>query len=167
MVAQEFARGGPLMLLVFACWVVVLALVMDRVLFWLSVLLSRPLARMRRESNQGRITSHEIEREVRELLEGSRQNLGRIDSFSQIATSVGLFGTVVGIARSFLAKGGGEVLAAGDALMTGLSTALYTTIGGLVVFLFGQVALVAFETLTEVLARSARPLGAHSGEAGG
>jgi biopolymer transport protein ExbB/TolQ len=64
---------------------------------------------------------------------------------SQIAVSVGLFGTVVGIAQSFFARGGELDLAAPEVLASGLSTALFTTIAGLVVFLFGQGFLIAFD----------------------
>ena len=75
--------------------------------------------------------------------ERARCGVERIEAVSQIATSVGLFGTVLGIAQSFFARGGGG-LAAPEALAAGLSTALYTTIGGLSVFLFGQAFLILF-----------------------
>ena len=68
----------------------------------------------------------------------------RLDAISQLATSVGLFGTVVGIARSFLDGSDVGGLADPAALAAGLSTALYTTVGGLAVFLVGQLALLVF-----------------------
>jgi biopolymer transport protein ExbB/TolQ len=55
-----------------------------------------------------------------------------------------LFGTVLGLARAFFARGTGLGLEAPQVLASGLATALFTTIGGLIVFLFGQGFLILF-----------------------
>jgi biopolymer transport protein ExbB len=74
----------------------------------------------------------------------AERGLQRIDAVSQVATSIGLFGTVLGIAQSFFARGLDAGPAAPEVLSSGLSTALFTTIAGLVVFLFGQGFLIVF-----------------------
>lgn len=135
--------GGPVMYAVLAAWLVVLAGVLDRVLYAVGRFARRPLARASALARDGRDAeaSALAEREAR----AARRSLDRIDDTSQLATSIGLFGTVLGIARGFLERGGAarpeeSLLALSD----GLSTALFTTIGGLVVFLFGQAALLLY-----------------------
>ena len=51
---------------------------------------------------------------------------------TQVATSLGLFGTVVGISMSF----GSFVQGEAASVATGLAVALYTTVVGLAVFLY-------------------------------
>jgi biopolymer transport protein ExbB/TolQ len=128
MFREEFLLGGPVMYALFAVWVLMLALILDRVLFWLA----RPVRR--RDTD----TAGEFGR-----------NHERIDALSQIATSLGLFGTVIGIARSFFARGADLSLAAPEVLASGLATALFTTVAGLAIFLFGQGSLFAFEWLAD------------------
>lgn len=135
--------GGPVMYAVLAAWLVVLAGVLDRALYAVGRLARRPLARARALSREGRgpEASALVDREAR----AARRSLDRIDDTSQLATSIGLFGTVLGIARGFLERGGaGRPEESLLALSDGLSTALFTTIGGLVVFLFGQAALLLY-----------------------
>ena len=132
MLREEFLLGGPVMYALFAVWVLMLALILDRVFFWLA----RPVRR--RDTD----LAGEFER-----------NHERIDALSQIATSLGLFGTVIGIARSFFARGADLSLAAPEVLASGLATALFTTVAGLAIFLFGQGSLFAFEWLADREAR--------------
>ena len=129
---MDYVRlGGPLMYAVLATWVVVLAGTLDRVLYAFGRILRRPSGRA------GVDLSREAQR--------ARRGLARIDTVSQLATSVGLFGTVVGLAQGFLGRGGtADTSMSLQALGDGLSTALFTTIAGLVVFLFGQAVLLAY-----------------------
>ena len=52
-----------------------------------------------------------------------------------------------------VARGGELGLAAPDVLASGLATALFTTLAGLVVFLFGQAFLIAFDDWREFCER--------------
>ncbi|MEO0650874.1 MAG: MotA/TolQ/ExbB proton channel family protein [Planctomycetota bacterium] len=142
MLSTYVDAGGPLMYGVVAAWVLVFAIVLDRLCFVLGAALRRPHAEARMLLKSGRPA------QAQRLLVTERRRAGRgldrLDAISQIATSIGLFGTVVGIARSFLDGESSGALADPAALAAGLSTALYTTVGGLAVFLTGQVALIAF-----------------------
>ncbi len=142
MFASTFHAGGPLMYAVLLAWIVVSAGILDRVCYAIGCLVRRPFARARRLAAAGDPTGARNLWQ-REQVRAER-GLARIDSVSQLATSIGLFGTVVGIARSFFARGAESGLAAPDALASGLATALYTTIAGLAVFLIGQASLIAF-----------------------
>jgi len=142
MLAQYFEDGGPVMYLVLVAWVIVLAGVLDRVAYLAGRVWRRPLERARVLLDAG---ERVLARERLEVERGSqRRGLTRIDSVSQLAPSIGLFGTVLGIAQSFFARGADLGLAAPEVLASGLATALFTTIGGLVVFLFGQVFLIVW-----------------------
>ncbi len=142
MFAEYFRAGGPIMYAVFAAWVVVLAAVLDRALYAVGRILRRPLGKVDRLLEGRRFYDARViflhEREL------AGRGLARIDAVSQIATSIGLFGTVLGIARSFFARGVGAGVAAPEVLASGLSTALFTTIAGLVVFLLGQAFLIGY-----------------------
>ena len=142
MIRAYVDAGGPVMWAVLAVWVLVLASVLDRLVYAVGRLARRPLRRVRELSARG---DHEralwiLERER----DAASRRLDRIDALSQVAPSIGLFGTVLGIAKSFFARGGDLNLAAPEVLASGPSTALFTTVGGLVVFLFGQLFLIAW-----------------------
>jgi len=133
MFREEFELGGPVMVALFAVWVIVFALILERVLFWCT----RPLRR--RAAHRGpEATAVEAE-----------HNLDRIDALANLATSLGLFGTVIGIARSFFARGADLSLAAPEVLASGLATALFTTVGGLSIFLIGQGSRFVFQWLAD------------------
>lgn len=142
MLTEEFEAGGPVMYAVLATWVVVAAGMLDRGLYALGRLARRPtrsvlaLAQRGESDAAGRTLSSERQRATR--------GLARIDAVSQLATSLGLFGTVLGLSRTFLARGESLAVAAPEVLARGLSTALYTTLAGLAVFLVGQAFLIAF-----------------------
>jgi len=140
--AEYFAAGGPVMYAVLAVWVVVFAGVLDRVLYALGRVVRRPSRSIRALVRDGDVAAARARFEAEER--AAERGLERIDAVSQIATSLGLFGTVLGIARAFFARGPELGLAAPDALAGGLATALFTTIAGLIVFLFGQAFLIAF-----------------------
>ena len=142
MLSTYVEAGGPLMYGVLAAWVLVLATVLDRACFVCGALVRRPHAAARLLVANGRRA--QAQRLLVDERRRAGRGLGRLDAVSQIATSLGLFGTVVGIARSFLDGEASGALADPAALAAGLSTALYTTVGGLAVFLTGQLALIAF-----------------------
>ena len=139
---EYFDAGGPLMWSLMATWVVVLAAVLDRLVYAAGRIVRRPLDDVMRLASMGRITEarHELDLER----ERAGRMLERIDTVSQLATSLGLFGTVVGIAQAFFARAGELKGAASEVLASGLSTALFTTIAGLVVFLVGQTFLIGW-----------------------
>jgi len=140
--ASYFEAGGPVMWVIFAAWVIVLAGVLDRLLFALDPGRRKEMRRIvelvAAGGKQAGLVRLELERRQAEA------GLGRIEAVSQLATSLGLFGTVLGIARSFFARGGDLGLAAPEVLSSGLATALFTTIAGLMVFLFGQAFLIGW-----------------------
>ena len=142
MLSSYFDAGGPVMYAVLGAWVVVLAGVLDRASYALGRAVRRPGRIALALAAEGDVSAA-WRRFDAERARASR-GLERIDAVSQLATSIGLFGTVLGLARTFLARGGELALAAPDVLAAGLSTALYTTVAGLVVFLFGQTFLIAF-----------------------
>ena len=151
MFAEYFEAGGPVMYVVLATWIVVLAGVIDRMLYAAGRITRRPTHRI-----EALLRSGEVARARRVFAEERRRGdrgLRRIDAVSQIATSVGLFGTVLGLARSFFAREGDLGLAAPEVLASGLATALFTTLAGLVVFLFGQAFLIAFDDWREYCER--------------
>lgn len=138
---DEFQLGGPVMYVLFAVWVLMFALILERSLFWFL----RPWQRGR--DTWGAFNGGgDARAKVAALAE---HNLWRIDALAQLATSLGLFGTVVGIARSFFARGHDLGLAAPEVLASGLATALFTTVAGLAAFLVGQGALFAFHWLAD------------------
>ena len=140
MFREEFELGGPVMVALFAVWVVVFALILERVLFWCM----RPLRR--RSAARG----------PDETARRAEHNLDRIDALANLATSLKLFKTVIGIARSFFARGADLSLAAPEVLASGLATALFTTVGGLSIFLIGQGSRVLFQVLADRAVERAR-----------
>lgn len=143
MLAWYFEAGGPVMWVVFGAWVIVFAGVLDRLGYALGSLLRRPLRPVRALARAGR--HHEARQRLFLVQLEAARGLDRIDAVSQIATSIGLFGTILGLASTFFARGSTDVsLAAPEVLAEGLSTALFTTLGGLVVYLFGQAFLISW-----------------------
>ncbi len=154
MLIDFFRMGGPVMWLVLAAWVVVLAVVLDRIFFWFSALVRHPFRRViplaEKRGTQAALAQLDVE------IGRAEHGLARLDAASQLATSLGLFGTVLGIAQVFFSRGqtGGGV--SPEALGAGLSTALFTTIAGLAVFLFGQTFLAIFSEFGVVVDRRVR-----------
>jgi len=143
MFADYFAAGGPVMYALLVVWVIVLASVLDRLLFGITCPFRRVPRVLEASALQGgpEAVQQALEEERRLACRGLR----RIDSLSQLATSLGLFGTVLGISKSFFARGGELGLSAPDVLASGLATALFTTVAGLVVFLVGQAFLILYQ----------------------
>ena len=151
MFAEYFEEGGPVMYAVLAAWVLVLAGVLDRLIYAGGRVARRPLRAAEGFIAEGRLDAARVTLELERLR--AERGLARIDAFSQLATSLGLFGTVLGIAQSFFARGAELGLAAPEVLASGLATALYTTVAGLAVFLFGQTFLIAFGEWLSALER--------------
>ena len=149
MFREEFALGGPVMYALFGVWVIMLSLILERLLFWLSRLVSRTSS----------LDAHDFE--AHDFENRAERNCSRIDGLSHLATSLGLFGTVLGIAQAFFTKGTDLALAAPEVLAAGMATALFTTVAGLFVFLVGQGCLLVFAwwrdaALRRLRARAAR-----------
>ncbi len=156
MFSYYFEAGGPVMYFVLGALVVVLAAIFDRLFYAFGMALRRPIADIERLVAAGQLAAAQacFEQEKRRSVRG----LSRIDSVSQIATSLGLFGTVFGIARAFTARGGSLGSAASEVLASGLTTALFTTVAGLIVFLFGQGFLIVWGEWLEARDRAATEL---------
>jgi len=138
---EEFQLGGPVMYVLFAVWVVLGAFLLERGFFWML----RPLTRPRRAPAGPAARRRFLER----IEADATRNADRIDGIAQLATSLGLFGTVLGIARSFFARGTDLSLAAPEVLASGLATALFTTVAGISIFIVGQAALLVLDWLAE------------------
>ena len=152
MLETYFYAGGPVMYAVLAVWILVLAGVLDRLFYALGRVWRRPLRRAVALASRGERAAARSQFEKEQLR--AARGLSRIDAVSQLAPSIGLFGTVLGIARAFFARGVDAGLAAPEVLASGLATALFTTIGGLVVFLFGQAFLIAWREWETACERS-------------
>lgn len=142
MFADYFEAGGPVMYVLLATWVVVLAGVIDRLIYLAQRVFRRPLVEVERLARSGAVDA------AREALERERRlaerGIARIDAVSQLATSIGLFGMVLGLAQTFFSRSLHQ-LASPDVLARGLAVALLTTVAGLIVFLFGQGFLIVWE----------------------
>jgi biopolymer transport protein ExbB len=143
MFAEHFTAGGPVMYLILAAWVVVLAGILDRLVYAAAAGWKRPLGRAWEALRSGnRAAARQLVQEERRL---AGRGLARIDAVSQIATSIGLFGTVLGIAQAFFARGALSSLDAPAAVAAGLATAIFTTVAGLAVFLPAQAFLIVWQ----------------------
>lgn len=76
------------------------------------------------------------------LSEGAR-GVGALELLASISTTLGLFGTVVGVSLSFGSISSGDT----ETVLTGLSVALYTTVFGLLVHLYCGVFAAFFHFL--------------------
>ena len=160
MFAAYFAAGGPVMYVILGAWVIVLAGILDRLAYALARAWRRPLrevrALARRDERSAARAALERERAL------AARGLSRIDAVSQLSTSLGLFGMVLGLARTFFASGL-EQLAPPEVLASGLAVALFTTVGGMVVFLVGQGFLLAWEEWSSFCERGLDELVADGG----
>lgn len=80
------------------------------------------------------------------VAEGAR-GVGALELLASISTTLGLFGTVVGVSLSFGSISSGDP----DTVLTGLSIALYTTVFGLLVHLYCGLFAAFFHFLQERL----------------
>lgn len=111
--------------------------------------LAEALYWLRFEPAKGRELSWRLAGEV-------RRGLSVLENIATISTSLGLFGTVVGVSMSFdsMAKGNAASVAGG------LSVALYTTVIGLIVYLWCYVALAFFRTWSDRVEETLETAGA-------
>ena len=142
MFAPYFEAGGPVMYLLFGAWVLVFAGILERISYAVLRAGRRPMRRVRAlaQREERGAARAELERERKRAARG----IARIDAISQLATSIDLFGMVLGLARTFFASGLHQ-LAAPEVLASGLAVALFTTVGGMIVFLVGQGFILFWE----------------------
>jgi biopolymer transport protein ExbB len=177
LVKNTIFRQSPLILALQLLSVIALAVMMDRLLFWISTgLRQRPLppeiyqqgqqARRRAETLlqtersqhylrqivqvciQVHTTDERIGQTVTEQLADMNARLGLLDLIAKIAPLVGILGTVIGMATSFGGVGG-MTSASPNAISSGISVALQTTAYGLVISICSTVASVGFRRLTD------------------
>lgn len=154
MIYKFVVDGGPWMLPILLVSVVGLTFILERGWFWLVMWLRRD-DRLRRRLLRGEappppeVRTRDAGAEVllhlarnpddeplaveraRMLVRDSRANLKTISIAAGLGSALGLFGTVVGMSNSF----GSVSLSDPAGIVTGLKTALNTTILGLVVYL--------------------------------
>src|SRR5262245_33518872 len=127
---------------ILAAWVVVFAGILDRLLYVVERVRRRPLQEVRSLASSGATGAARAALERERTL--AARGIARIDAVSQISTSIGLFGMVLGLARTFFSRGLHQ-LAPPEVLAAGLSVALFTTVGGMTVFLIGQGFIILWE----------------------
>ena len=176
--AIEFISSrNPLMLLLFALSVVCLAVILDKLLFWMaSALRYRPIPpeiydsagsrkelvvqQLKAEKNkhytraifltclQPSVNEDQISQTVSEQVAIMSSRLGMLDLFAKIAPLVGILGTVIGMAVSFGGIGA-MVTASPAAISNGISIALRTTAYGLIISIAASIASAAFRRCTQ------------------
>ena len=167
MIYKFVVAGGLWMLPILLVSVVGVTFILERSWFWLVLWLRRddrlrrrllrgepPPAELRTRDAGAEVLLHlarnpddeplAVER-ARMLVRDSRANLKTISIAAGLGSPLGLFGTVVGMSRSF----GSVSLSDQAGIVTGLKTALNTTVLGLVVYLtcFTAHALLAQQSV--------------------
>jgi biopolymer transport protein ExbB len=161
MIYKFMVEGGPWMLPIVGVSVIALTFALERAWFWVAMWLRRDL-RLRRRLVRGEVpapgtrsrdpyalvlldlVTHPdpqlaVDR-ARMLVRDSKAHLKVLMHCAGLGSSLGLFGTVVGMAQSFGAVG----LNNPGAIISGLKTALNTTVLGLIVYLVAYVAHAFF-----------------------
>lgn len=162
--------GGVWMIPIIGVSVVALAFTLERAWFWLSMWM-RGDVRLRRRLLRGEVPApgtrtndphavvlldlamHPHDPELatdraRMLVRDSKAHLKVLSHSAGLGSSLGLFGTVVGISRSF-----SGVVDNSAAIVSGLQVALNTTVLGLIVYLLAYVAHAIFATKSANLAQ--------------
>lgn len=174
-------QGGPIMWPIAALSWLATLVALERAFYWLRYALRRD-APLRRDVIDGRLSADvelsrsrdpvaEVARWFRldrergrlladRLLRESRRGIPVLETIASLSTSLGLFGTVVGVSLSFDSMSGGRA----EDVARGLSVALFTTVAGLIVYLYCFVASAFFrhfgdglEAELDLAAASARP----------
>lgn len=164
---EFLVRSGPLIIPILAASVVVLGLVIERIYFWLGLAMRKNVP-LRQELLQLKIDPKRVskagdpvavilyeylrrpfdlegaKKKAEAYLRETRRFHGAIQLFAGLSTSLGLFGTVFGVAQSFEGFDKGAF----QAVIGGLHTALNTTIAGLIVYIFGTLWLALFESMS-------------------
>ena len=174
-----FQAGGPVMYPLLFCSVITLAIIIDRIIFWLRLRNGRRLeliARLCRSSQPGSNSAdfNELKQDVigrillvgiendhsmagwemklaaKLELDGMTQYQGTLKIMVSLAPLLGIFGTVLGIIESFSLLGD-HSLADPIAASGGLAEALITTAFGLAIAMLSLIAFAIFQSLTEKL----------------
>jgi biopolymer transport protein ExbB len=166
-VIYEFIKqGGPWMLPILAVSIVGLMFILERAWFWLQLWMRKD-GRLRRRLLHGEQPSHgtrtsdpraevlldlasypqdpdlALER-AKMLVRDSRAHLKILAIAAGVGSSLGLFGTVVGMSSSFRGVG----LSNPEVIVNGMHSALNTTVLGLVVYIVCYVAHAFFAQLS-------------------
>lgn len=159
MLYSWFVQGGPWMWPILGLSVLGLMIVLERSFYWLryawvsdpirrrAILLRRETAGRERDPI-ARIAALEpltARMEADRLLRAARRGVGALEVFASLSTSLGLFGTVVGVSLSFQAISSGN----SGSVVYGLGVALFTTVLGLVVHLYCAVFASFFTFLAD------------------
>jgi len=163
MIHDWISRGGPWMWPIIGLSILGLMLILERAFFWLRFsLASNPRRRQAviagREDSPGRDPVAKIANKNRadpaqakylasQLLREGRRGVGVLELIASLSTSLGLFGTVIGVSMSFDAIHAGD---SGD-VVRGLGVALFTTVLGLIVHLYCAVFSVFYGHLGDRL----------------
>ncbi|MBL4846210.1 MAG: MotA/TolQ/ExbB proton channel family protein [Planctomycetes bacterium] len=166
MIYDFIQEGGPWMYPILGVSVIGLTFILERFWFWFTLWLRRDL-RLRRRLLHGELQARgtrtddprtevildlatypddpdlALER-AKMLIRDSRTHLRILAIVSGVGSSLGLFGTVVGMSNSFR----GVALTNPEAIVTGLHSALNTTVLGLVVYIVCHVAHAYFSQLS-------------------
>lgn len=169
MIYKFLVDGGFWMIPILGVSVVAVMFTLERAWFWLGLWLRRDL-RLRRRLLRGEplapgtrttdphamvlmdLTAHPADPDLaldraRMLVRDSKAHLKVLNITSSLGSSLGLFGTVVGMSTSF----GGVGLSNPGAIVVGLQTALNTTVLGLIVYLMAYVAHAIFAQASQNL----------------
>lgn len=174
-----FQAGGPVMYPLLFCSVITLAIIIDRIIFWLRLRNGRRLeliARLCRSSQPGSNSAdfNELKQDVigrillvgiendhsmagwemklaaKLELDGMTQYQGTLKIMVSLAPLLGIFGTVLGIIESFSLLGD-HSLVDPIAASGGLAEALITTAFGLAIAMLSLIAFAIFQSRAEKL----------------
>lgn len=110
------------------------------------------LAGLAHGSRDKAVLEEALERKQAEELMGLEHNLGTLGTLGSVAPYVGLFGTVLGIIRSFQSLGQGGADAAGAAMVSaGIAESLVATAAGLAVAVPAVILFNAYSRRLTVL----------------
>lgn len=163
--------GGPaVMWPIAALSVIATAVVLERLVYWLKIWFRRNL-RLRHDVIEGRLSPQAALTQTRDpvvqaaywmrsepqrariyvdrLSSESRRGIGLLEGIAGLSTSLGLFGTVLGVSMSFDSMSLGRA----DDVTHGLAVALYTTMAGLINYLYCFIAAGFFRSFGDNLDR--------------
>jgi biopolymer transport protein ExbB len=179
MLYSLLAAGGPVMYILFCCSIIAVAIILERIAFWLreyrfisytelrSILQqlgsqkdvsteSRPgtlcsLVVAEAQKNNLIAVSTLLQLESEQAYERSMRNLSGLDTIISIAPLLGILGTVLGIMKSFHALDLQHITSPG-AVSHGLAEAMLTTAAGLAI---AVPTLVCYNIFTSLARRHA------------
>ena len=164
MIMEWLRQGGVMMWPIVGLSLVGSMIILERSCFWIRHLLRRDSRRRNRLTVQRvlpleedvessdpvvrvaswlRLDRPRGQRLADEVLSEGARGVGALEHVASISTTLGLFGTVIGVSLSFGSISSGDT----DSVLTGLSVALYTTVFGLLVHLYCGVFAAFFQFL--------------------